>query len=240
MGQLVDGLNRTSEGEDRVKRWVGWHDSTKMNSVELVFEFDDVRIFDSVQLAVENNPYKEVEVFKIAEVTFSTEGQNYSYPPICYHHFLNDHTTGAQTITLDLNSHKGKFAKLNLYFKSKWIYLSEVKFKNHTNTFLALLLFHGTCVSFVLVTLAVLLVLLTIVVICRNGLKNLIAALLLKKKSELRDEHYNDDGYLRPKEDQDTLDPMYETLEECNVKQKHEACYNELRQLIIDKPTQNG
>lgn len=240
MGQLVDGLNRTSEGEDRVKRWVGWHDSTKMNSVELVFEFDDVRIFDSVQLTVDNNPYKEVEVFKIAEVTFSTEGQNYSYPPICYHHFLNDDTTGAQTITFDLNS-KGKFAKLNLYFKSKWIYLSEVKFKSHTNTFLTLLLFHVTCVNFFLEILIVLLVLLAIVVICRYGLKNLFAALLLKKKSEMRDdEHYNDDGYLKPNENQDTLDSMYETLDECNVKQKHEACYSELRQLVIDKVTQNG
>lgn len=227
LGQLVDGLNHTIPGEDRVKRWIGWHDSSKMNSVELVFEFDYVRTFGSVDLTVDNDLSKEVEVFKIAEVTFSTDGQNYSYPPICYHHFLNDDKLGAQTITLDLNSHKGKFAKLNFYFKSKWIYLSEVKFKNSTSTSILV-------ICLIVVSVMSLVLMMVLVAIWYRNLKRIFPVVSLKKVSKLRDNHYNEDDYLKPREDQNTLDPMYETLDEYGMNEKHKMCYNELRQVVTE------
>ncbi|KAJ8953791.1 hypothetical protein NQ317_010766 [Molorchus minor] len=133
LGQLVDG----KFGHDDFKTdfydgqtWVGWKNDTRHNKpIEIKFEFDRVREFSNVHIYCNNQFTKDVQVFTVAKVMFSIGGKRFSKgEPITYEYIEDRIFETARNITVKLHHRVGRFVKLQLFFASKWILISEVYF----------------------------------------------------------------------------------------------------------------
>ena len=132
LGQLTDAAKgqknfRHMKGYD----WVGWHnDSFGGDPVEIVFKFDEVRNFSSVQIHCSNSFGRDIRVFRMAEVSFSVGGVYYPGAPVEYRFMRDVLIEYARNIVIPLENNVGRYVKVKLYFDSRWLMISEVQFKS--------------------------------------------------------------------------------------------------------------
>ncbi|ESO96071.1 hypothetical protein LOTGIDRAFT_116145 [Lottia gigantea] len=136
LGQLTDG----EEGDTNFRldslglgmkgyEWVGWKNETgKTKPIEIIFKFDTVRNFSGLSLHCNNHYSKDVRVFRKAEVFFSIGGKYYNRTPIVFEFVKDEYFENARKVMIKLNHRIGRFIKLNLYFETRWIMISEVQF----------------------------------------------------------------------------------------------------------------
>ena len=136
LGQLTDGeIGETNFRLDpsgsgiKGYEWVGWrNDSMSGKPVELVFKFDSVRNFTFVRIHVNNMFSKEVRVFKMAKIFFSIGGKHYLNQPIEYAYMRDTLIEYARLVTMPLKHNVGRYVKIQLFFDSRWLMISEVTF----------------------------------------------------------------------------------------------------------------
>ena len=136
LGQLTDGeIGETNFRLDpsgsgiKGYEWVGWrNDSMSGKPVELVFKFDKVRNFTFVRIHVNNMFSKEVRVFKMAKIFFSIGGKRYLSQPIEYDYMRDTLIEYARLVTMPLKHRVGRYVKIQLFFDSRWLMISEVTF----------------------------------------------------------------------------------------------------------------
>ena len=129
LGQLVDGRY----GADGFKGgngydWVGWKRAEKP-AVNLIFAFNDIRRFSTVDVFVNNHFTKDIQVFSRAKVYFSNEEDKFGDDRVVDFEYMPDLALeNARNVTIDLKGEHGKFVMVQLYFAAKWILISEVTF----------------------------------------------------------------------------------------------------------------
>lgn len=139
LGQLMDGeegqanfrldpLDHSTKGS----KWIGWrNDSFPGQPLSIVFKFDAVRNFSMVQIHCNNKFSKDVRVFRLANVYFSSEGKVFlNSPSVEYTYARDAQMEYARSIRISLNNNIGQFVKLELYFDDKWIMISEIQFES--------------------------------------------------------------------------------------------------------------
>lgn len=138
LGQLTDGeLGETNFRLDpkgfgtKGYEWVGWRNEThKGKPVEIVFKFDDVRNFTAIKLHCNNMFSKDVRVFKEAKVMFSIGGEFYQSEPVDYLYMRDALIEYSRHVVIQLHHRIGKYVKLQLWFDSKWMMISEIQFES--------------------------------------------------------------------------------------------------------------
>jgi discoidin domain receptor family protein 2 len=136
MGQLTDG--QKGDGHFRSDKhlgikgydWVGWkNDSIIRNKpVEVIFKFEQIRNFTSVILHANNHFSKDVRVFRKAVLYFSVAGKFFQKNPVVYNFQQDQWMEYARDVEIKLKNHVGRYVKIDIYFDSKWIMISEVDF----------------------------------------------------------------------------------------------------------------
>ncbi|XP_066250296.1 discoidin domain-containing receptor 2-like [Euwallacea similis] len=134
LGQLIDG----KVGHDDFKTdiydgqtWVGWRNDSHHKPIEIKFEFEKVREFSAVHIYCNNQFTKDVQVFSMAKVWFSIGGKRFNRgEPISFEYIEDKIFENARNVTIKLHHRVGKFVKIQLYFASKWILISEVAFES--------------------------------------------------------------------------------------------------------------
>lgn len=129
LGQLVDGmLGEDPRVSSTLAHWVGW---TDINPVPLVFEFSDLREFNMCVIYAANAPVRGIEVFKNLKIWFSNDGE--SYDPSSIEVSVEEkspYSPGIIPIVVSLKSRLGRFIKLELEPRSKWLLVSEISFES--------------------------------------------------------------------------------------------------------------
>ncbi|KAG7211120.1 hypothetical protein KM043_010446 [Ampulex compressa] len=133
LGQLTDGilgepaqLARDGKAEAG-SAWVGWADR---ETVELTFEFRELREFGNCTLQAAHLPERGIEVFSELCVWFSHDGAEYHPEPERLE-VRRDEGAAAlgKDVSIPLRSRIGKFARLELRVRSKWLLIGEVTFE---------------------------------------------------------------------------------------------------------------
>ncbi|CAH1133084.1 unnamed protein product [Ceutorhynchus assimilis] len=136
LGQLTDGQKapddfKLSFHQEDTQGWVGWRNDTRDNKpVEVTFEFDKIREFTAVHIYTNNQFTKEVQVFSTAKIFFSVGGKRYKGEPITYDSFEDRIIESPRNVSVKLHHRVGRFVKLQLYFASRWILISEITFES--------------------------------------------------------------------------------------------------------------
>ncbi|XP_039286233.1 discoidin domain-containing receptor 2-like [Nilaparvata lugens] len=136
LGRLTDGLYggdnfKLDIGLGKGNGWVAWrNDSFPRNYIELTFEFDVIRNFSSISIFANNWFPKNVQVFSKANIQFSIGGKYYNGRTVSYNYMPDLSLENARNITINLHHHIAKFVRLQLFFASRWIMLSEVTFNS--------------------------------------------------------------------------------------------------------------
>lgn len=134
LGQLTDGRVAPDDFklalyEQSAEGWVGWKNDTRDNKpIEITFEFDKVREFTAVHLYCNNQFTKDVQVFSEARVLFSVAGERYKGDPITFDYIEDCIFETPRNVSIKLHHRVGRFVKLQLYFSSRWILISEITF----------------------------------------------------------------------------------------------------------------
>ncbi|XP_073975593.1 discoidin domain-containing receptor 2-like isoform X2 [Rhodnius prolixus] len=136
LGRLVDGTYggdnfKMDVGLGKGNGWIGWkNESFPKKFIELTFEFDTVRNFSLVNIFTNNCFTKQVQVFSKARIWFSIGGSVFSGRSVSYSYMPDKVLENARNVTIHLRNHLAKYVKLQLYFASKWIMISEVTFES--------------------------------------------------------------------------------------------------------------
>lgn len=137
IGQLMDGEEGQANFRNDLQargikgyEWVGWkteqfEDSTP---IEIVFKFDAVRNFTKLNIHCNNFYDKDVRIFRMAHVYFSVSGIYYQPNYIERENDRDSWMEYARTIAIPLENRVGKYVKVQLFFDSKWMLISEVSF----------------------------------------------------------------------------------------------------------------
>ncbi|XP_059166256.1 discoidin domain-containing receptor 2-like isoform X2 [Physella acuta] len=136
MGQLTDGaVGETNFRLDTKKlgikgyEWVGWRNDDPIDKpVSIKFEFDSVRNFTKVEIHANNHFSKDVRIFRHAEIFYSIGGEFYLPHTTKFNYDTDDALDAARYIVIFMNNKIGKYLKIDLYFKAKWIMISEISF----------------------------------------------------------------------------------------------------------------
>ena len=136
LGQLTDGeIGETNFRLDpkgfgiKGYEWVGWRNETHGGKpIVLVFKFDDVRNFTAVRFHCNNMFSKDVRVFRKARISFSIGGEFYVTAPIEYRYMRDTLIEYARLVTIPLQHRIGQYVKLELWFDSRWMMISEIQF----------------------------------------------------------------------------------------------------------------
>ena len=107
--------------------WVGWKNEKK-EFVEIIFEFETIQEFHSIELYCNNQFTREISVFKELRAFFSIGGDIYSSDAVSYTPMTDEIFEEPRNITAKLHRRVGRFVKIHLYFGSKWLLVSEVSF----------------------------------------------------------------------------------------------------------------
>ena len=130
LGQLSDGITGSEEISviDGHQPWIGWSNDTS-TFITINFQFVTIRQINRVTIHTNNLFSKDILIFKTAIISFSTtdNGKNYSNA-IIYQHIRDDIFEIARPVLIELNNHVAKFVRLDLYFDSKWLLISEITF----------------------------------------------------------------------------------------------------------------
>ncbi|XP_021949331.1 discoidin domain-containing receptor 2 [Folsomia candida] len=139
LGQLTDGRigpNNFKDdyyGHERGKGWVGWKNETRetkneTSPVEILFKFDSVREFSHVHIHSSNQFSKDVSVFSEARLFFSIGGKFFGREPIIIQTKEDCIFEDPKNITIKLHHRVGQYVKLQLFWQSKWLLISEITF----------------------------------------------------------------------------------------------------------------
>lgn len=134
LGQLIDGKFGHDDYKTDVydgQTWVGWKNDSRHKPIDIKFEFDRVREFSAVHIYCNNQFTRDVQVFSMVKVSFSVGGRRFSRgEPIVFEYIEDRIFENARNVTVKLHHRVGRFVKLQLYFASKWILISEVAFES--------------------------------------------------------------------------------------------------------------
>lgn len=130
LGKLSDGITGSEEISviNGHQPWIGWSNDTS-SYITIIFQFDSIRQINRMTIHTNNLFSKDILIFKTAIISFSTNnvGTNYSNA-IVYEHNRDDIFEIARPVLIELNNHIAKFVRLDLYFDSKWLLISEITF----------------------------------------------------------------------------------------------------------------
>lgn len=70
------------------------------------------------------------QIFSVAEVWFSLDGERFQQTPIRSVLPLDRSRESARNVTVQLRNRSARFIRLRLFFADKWILLSEVSFES--------------------------------------------------------------------------------------------------------------
>ncbi|XP_076248235.1 discoidin domain-containing receptor 2-like [Calliopsis andreniformis] len=142
LGQLTDGIlgdiSEILSSSTNGTNWVGW---TDRDSVQLIFEFQELREFENCTIHVARLSELKIEMFSSLRVWFSNDGEDYQSDADILETPSDSGsltTDGIVSASIALQSKIGKFVKLELSLASKWLLLSEISFhtvagiKNHS------------------------------------------------------------------------------------------------------------
>ena len=130
LGQLSDGITGFEDMSlvDGQQLWVGWSNESSTH-VAIIFQFDHVRQMNRVTIHTNNVFSKQISIFKTAIVTFSLNNDRTSYSNAIISEQDRDEIFEiARPILIELNNHIAKYVRLDLYFGSKWLLISEITF----------------------------------------------------------------------------------------------------------------
>ena len=130
LGQLSDGITGTEDMSliDGRQPWVGWSNDSRTH-VTLIFQFDYIRQMNRVTIHTNNVFSKQISLFKTAVVTFSLTGERNSYTNAIISEQNRDEIFEiSRPILIQLNNLIAKYVRLDLYFDSKWLLISEITF----------------------------------------------------------------------------------------------------------------
>jgi hypothetical protein len=130
LGQLSDGITGSEDMSliDGIQPWVGWSNDSNTH-VTIIFRFDYVRQMNRVTIHTNNVFSKQISIFKTAVITFSLNGESTSYSNAIISEQNRDELFEiARPILIQLNNHIAKYVRLDLYFDSKWLLISEITF----------------------------------------------------------------------------------------------------------------
>ncbi|XP_053209711.1 uncharacterized protein LOC128393553 [Panonychus citri] len=129
LGQLVDGIKAHEDYKvNSGYEWIGWEAGNE--TVEIVFEFGELRNFSSVMLFTHNLFSKHIEVFSSARIYFSFDGARWSKSPLTMEYQPDHITESPRDVIINLGNKVSKFIKFSLKFASKLLLISEVKFNS--------------------------------------------------------------------------------------------------------------
>ncbi len=138
LGQLTDTeegitnfrLDQSGTGKKGYE-WIGWkNESSTSPPVEIIFEFDQVRNFSSARLHSNNLFSKSVHVFKRARLFFSVGGMYYNDPPVEFMYLKDTLMEFSRPVIIPIPYRVGRYVKMELYYESRWILISEIKFES--------------------------------------------------------------------------------------------------------------
>lgn len=148
-GQLAGGLGQLTDGEEgqsnfrldpsalgtKGYEWVGWKNETfgaSRRPLEITFRFEGVRNFTSMRVHVNNMYSKDVRVFSSVRVLFDdAAGAADARPPAVEYMYMRDTLMEyARSVTIPLNNNVGSRVRVQLFFDSKWLMISEVQFES--------------------------------------------------------------------------------------------------------------
>lgn len=136
LGQLSDGITGSEDISliNGRQPWIGW--SNESNShISILFEFDTIRQINRMTIHTSNLFSKDIFIFKTAIISFALEKDEPNYSnAIIYHHHRDDIFEIARPILIELNQNIARFVRVDLYFDSNWILISEVTFDSQTFT----------------------------------------------------------------------------------------------------------
>lgn len=136
LGQLSDGVTGSEEINvvDGRQPWIGWSNESSA-FVRIKFQFDSMRQINRVTVHTNNLFSKDILIFKTAVVSFSVDNDEQNYAnSVIYQHNRDDIFEIPRPILIELNNQIGKFVRLDLYFDSKWLLISEVTFDSQVYT----------------------------------------------------------------------------------------------------------
>lgn len=136
LGQLSDGITGNEDMSliDGRQPWVGWSNESRSH-VTIIFQFDYIRQMNRVTIHTNNVFSKHISIFKTAVITFSLTGERTSYSNAIISEQNRDELFEiARPILIQLNNHVAKFVRLDLYFDSKWLLISEITFDSQIYT----------------------------------------------------------------------------------------------------------
>ena len=107
--------------------WVGWKNERR-EYVEILFEFAEVREFHAIQIFANNQFTREVALFKELRAFFSIGGKIFSGEPVSFTPLSDEIFEEPRNVTAKLHRRVGRFVRLQLFFSSKWMLISEVEF----------------------------------------------------------------------------------------------------------------
>ncbi|CAF1025740.1 unnamed protein product [Adineta ricciae] len=131
LGKLSDGITGTEDISviDGRQPWIGWSNDTTSNFIRIKFQFDTVRQINRMTIHTNNLFSKEILIFRKAIVSFSIDNEEKTYSnSVIYQHNRDDIFEIARPILIELNNQIGRFVRLDLYFDSKWLLISEITF----------------------------------------------------------------------------------------------------------------
>lgn len=141
-GYMSDGLGQLTDLNDgisdfrldlqnigkKVHGWIAWKSDAQPNkTVEILFQFDQVRNFSAVQITANNMPTKDISIFKRVLVFFSVSGKAFSPESVKFSH-ARDKVESARSVLVPIPFRLGQLVRLLLYFDSKWMMISEIRF----------------------------------------------------------------------------------------------------------------
>jgi discoidin domain receptor family protein 2 len=130
LGQLSDGITGSEDMSliDGRQPWVGWSNESNTH-ITIIFQFDYIRQMNRVTIHTNNVFSKQISIFKTAVITFSLNGESKSYTNAIISEQNRDEVFEiARPILIQLNNHIAKYVRLDLYFDSKWLLISEITF----------------------------------------------------------------------------------------------------------------
>ena len=96
--------------------------------MEIIFEFETIQEFYSIEIYCNNQFTREISVFKELRAFFSIGGDIYSSDAVSYTPMTDEIFEEPRNITAKLHRRVGRYVKIHLYFSSKWLLISEVSF----------------------------------------------------------------------------------------------------------------
>lgn len=138
LGQLMDGdIGQSNFRQDSKNfgikgyEWVGWKNESIANGlVEMIFKFDGKRNFTGMTLHCNNLFSKDVRIFRSAHLSFSENAKLFPAPSVDYRQTMDVVVEQARNVIIPLNNGVGHYVKVQLYFDSRWMMISEVQFES--------------------------------------------------------------------------------------------------------------